>query len=81
MLPNLLGLTDLRKVELSEAEGFLRAEIMLYDDLEDATSFDLDYLLQMHGLALGHLYAFAGKLRTVNLSKGCLLYTSPSPRD
>ena len=70
MLPNRLGLTDLRKVELSEAEGFLRAEIMLYDDLEDATSFDLDYLLQMHGLALGHLYAFAGKLRTVNLSKG-----------
>lgn len=70
VLPNLLGLSDQRAVELSEAEGFLRAEIMLYDELDDATTFDLAYLLRMHQLALGHLYAFAGKLRAVNLSKG-----------
>ena len=70
VLPNLLGLTDPRAVELSEAEGFLRAEITLYDELDDATTFDLAYLLRMHRLALGHLYAFAGKLRAVNLSKG-----------
>ncbi|MGV9012547.1 MAG: Fic/DOC family protein [Flavobacteriales bacterium] len=70
VLPNLLGLTDQRAVELSEAEGFLRAEITLYDELDDATTFNLAYLLRMHRLALGHLYAFAGKLRVVNLSKG-----------
>ena len=70
VLPNLLDLSDQRVVELSEAEGFLRAEIMLYEELEDATTFDLAYLLRMHQLALGHLYAFAGKLRVVNLSKG-----------
>jgi cell filamentation protein len=70
VLPNLLDLSDQRAVELSEAEGFLRAEIMLYEELDDATTFDLGYLLRMHQLALGHLYAFAGKLRVVNLSKG-----------
>lgn len=70
VLPNLLGLTDQRAVELAEAEGFLRAEITLYDELEDGTVFDLAYLQRMHRLALGHLYAFAGKWREVNLSKG-----------
>lgn len=70
VLPNLPGLTDQRAVELAEAEGFLRAEITLYDDLEDGTVFDLAYLQRMHRLALGHLYAFAGKWREVNLSKG-----------
>ena len=70
VLPNLPGLTDQRAVELAEAEGFLRAEITLYDELEDGTVFDLAYLQRMHRLALGHLYAFAGKWREVNLSKG-----------
>jgi cell filamentation protein len=70
VLPNLLGLIDQRAVELAEAEGFLRAEITLYDELEDGTFFDLAYLQRMHRLALGHLYAFAGKWREVNLSKG-----------
>jgi cell filamentation protein len=70
VLPNLLGLTDQRAVELSEAEGFLRAEMTLYDELHDGTAFDLAYLQRMHKLALGHLYAFAGKWREVNLSKG-----------
>lgn len=70
VLPNLLGLTDQRAVELSEAEGFLRAEITLYDELHDGTAFDLAYVQRIHSLALGHLYAFAGKWREVNLSKG-----------
>lgn len=70
VLPNLLGLTEQRAVELSEAEGFLRAEMTLYEELHDGTAFDLNYLLRMHRLALGHLYAFAGKFREVNLSKG-----------
>ena len=69
-LPNLLGLVDQRAVELAEAEGFLRAEITLYDELDDGTTFDLAYLRRLHALALGHLYAFAGKWREVNLSKG-----------
>ncbi|HMQ76042.1 MAG TPA: Fic family protein [Flavobacteriales bacterium] len=70
VLPNLLGLTEQRAVDLAEAEGFLRAEMTLYDELHDGTTFDLDYVQRMHKLALGRLYAFAGKWRDVNLSKG-----------
>jgi len=69
VLPNLLGLTEQRAVELSEAEGFLRAEIALYNELDDGTTFDPAYLRRVHQLALRHLYVFAGKWREVNLSK------------
>jgi len=76
VLPNLLGLSDQRSVELAEAEGFLRAEMTLYDELNDGTTFDLAYLRRMHKLALGHLYGFAGKWRVVNLSKGGFQFPS-----
>ncbi len=70
VLPNLLGLTDQRAIELSELEGFLKAELVFFEELNDDTVFDTDYILRIHHTALGHLYAFAGKLREVNVSKG-----------
>jgi cell filamentation protein len=70
VLPNLLGLSDKRSVELAEAEGFFRAELVLYDELNDRTTFDIAYIRRLHTLALGHLYGFAGKWRDVNISKG-----------
>lgn len=69
VLPNLLGLTDKRAIELEEAQGFLRTELVLYDELSADTVFDVAYIMRLHQLALGHLYAFAGKLREVNISK------------
>ena len=70
ILPNLLGLTDASAIGLAEFEGFLRADIVLTEALTPATQFTLSYLLEMHRLALGHLYAFAGRYREVNISKG-----------
>ncbi|MDZ4845346.1 MAG: hypothetical protein SH857_07325 [Chitinophagales bacterium] len=70
VLPNLLGFTIPGDIALSEFEGFLRAEIVLTEQLSAKTKFDTKYILKMHKLALGHLYAFAGKYRDVNLSKG-----------
>jgi len=70
ILPNLLGLTDLMAIGLAEYEGFLRADIVLTEALTSTTRFTLQYLLEMHRLALGHLYAFAGRYREVNISKG-----------
>ncbi|HEX8656388.1 MAG TPA: Fic family protein [Hymenobacter sp.] len=69
-LPNLLGLTDATTVGLAEFEGFLRADIVLTEALTPTTKFTLKYLLEMHRLALEHLYAFAGRYREVNISKG-----------
>ncbi|RZJ93071.1 MAG: cell filamentation protein Fic [Hymenobacter sp.] len=70
ILPNLLGLTDIQAIGLAEYEGFLRADIVLTEALKPTTKFTLKYLLKAHRLALGHLYAFAGRYREVNISKG-----------
>lgn len=70
VLPNLLSLTDRLAIGLAEYEGFLRADIVLTEALKPTTKFTLKYLLKGHRLALGHLYAFAGRYREVNLSKG-----------
>lgn len=70
LLPNLLGLVTQEEIGLSEFEGFLKAEISLTEDLASRTKFNVNYILKIHKLALEHLYAFAGKYRDVNLSKG-----------
>lgn len=70
LLPNLLGLVTQEEIGLSEFEGFLKAEILLTEELTSRTKFNVKYILNIHKLALEHLYAFAGKYRDVNLSKG-----------
>jgi len=69
-LPNKLSLTDLKEIELVEAQGFVDASVILSHELKANTLFDLAYIYKAHQLALGHIYDFAGKLRTVNMSKG-----------
>jgi len=69
-LPNLLGLESTEEISKSEFEGFLKAEILLTESLTRQTEFTVDYILNLHKLALAHLYSFAGKFRDVNLSKG-----------
>ncbi|MFZ1677383.1 MAG: Fic family protein [Saprospiraceae bacterium] len=76
VLSNILGLTTVNEIALSEFEGFLQAEIMLTEDLTARTRFNTKYILKIHKLALGHLYSFAGKLRDVNLSKGNFPFAS-----
>ena len=70
ILPNLLGLTSLKEVNEAEFEGFLKAEIYFSERLNNRTIFSKAFILKIHKMSLGHLYAFAGKLRDVNLSKG-----------
>ncbi|MDN3580449.1 Fic/DOC family protein [Mucilaginibacter flavus] len=70
ILPNLLGLKSYDEIVESEFEGFLKAEIMLAESLTKRTKFNLNYILNIHKTALSHLYSFAGKYRSVNLSKG-----------
>jgi cell filamentation protein len=76
VLPNLLGLTDEKTIALSEFEGFLRADSLLNAKLSSRTRFTNRYIQQIHKLALGHLYAFAGKWRDVNMSKGGFVFPS-----
>ena len=74
LLPNLLKLTEKQAIEKSEFEGFLLAELTLTEKLSSRTKFNVKYIKKIHKLALGHLYSFAGKYRTVNVSKGGFLF-------
>jgi cell filamentation protein len=74
LLPNLLNLSDPEDIEKSEFEGFLLAELTLTEELSTRTKFNLKYIKRIHKLSLGHLYSFAGKYRTVNMSKGGFLF-------
>jgi cell filamentation protein len=70
ILPNILGLTSQSEIAIAEFEGFLKAEILLTENLSLKTKFDLKYILRIHKLSLEGLYTFAGKYRNVNMSKG-----------
>jgi cell filamentation protein len=76
VLTNLLGYTKREEIERSEFEGFLYAEISLAEGLSAKTRFSVKYIKTIHKLALGHLYSFAGKLRSVNMSKGNFVFPS-----
>lgn len=76
ILPNLLGLSTLEEIGLAEFEGFLSAEIILTEQLNPTTRFDIHYLKNIHTLALKHLYSFAGNYHSVNISKGGFLFAS-----
>ena len=74
VLPNKLGLTTKADVEKEEAKGFIDANVDLTLGLDATVKFDEAYIMAIHEKALQHLYKFAGKLRTVNLSKGGFMF-------
>lgn len=69
ILPNLLNSNSLREIQEAEFEGFLYAELLLTTQLTEKTKFDVDYIKNIHFLALKDVYTFAGNFRTVNISK------------
>lgn len=78
ILPNLLNLKDKDAIDIAEFEGFLYAELLMSKSLSIKTKFDCGYIKKIHFEALNNLYLFAGKYRTVNLSKGD--FTFPAAR-
>ncbi len=68
-LPNKLGITDQDEINQLELIGFLKTQEHVIDQLDTTTVFTNEYLFQLHRDAFSELYEFAGKLRTVNLSK------------
>ena len=74
ILPNLLGLTTPEEIGEAEFEGFLTAQIELAEELTEKTIFNVSYIKRIHHLALRNLYEFAGKFRSVNMSKGGFVF-------
>ena len=76
ILPNLLNSNSLREIQEAEFEGFLYAELLLTTQLTEKTKFDVDYIKNIHFLALKDVYAFAGNFRTVNISKQGFMFSA-----
>lgn len=74
VLPNLLGIKTKREIDIAEFTGFFEAQEYFIETLTPETVFNLKYLYSIHKKAFGHLYSFAGKLRTVNMSKGGFVF-------
>lgn len=68
ILANKLGISD--SAELAQAEYAITddkiGEVLA---TEHPKRFDFEYLLHLHKLLFGDIYEFAGKVRTVNISK------------
>ncbi len=74
---NLLRLTDPERINESEAEGITRAELFVFElDIDEPISTWL--MLSVHKLAFGHLYDWAGKWRTTQVTVGQLEPPQPN---
>lgn len=76
VLPNKLGLTDGEEISQEETLGFAQAEHDAIDVLGEDSVFSLGYLYELHRNALGRLYDFAGRLRTVDMTRGGFMFAA-----
>ena len=74
---NLLNIADKDLLNLYEASGIAKSEIMIQELDEDA-DFDISLILNIHRTAFGELYEWAGKWRTIEVRVGKLNPPHPS---
>jgi cell filamentation protein len=66
---NILGITNIDELNAQEALGIIRAEEFILD-LQVDVVFDVKLVLDIHTIAFGHLYLWAGKWRTEGTNIG-----------
>lgn len=66
---NLLGISSREKLNEEEARGIFKAEEFMYD-LDESVEISIPLTLQLHEIAFGHLYDWAGKWRTNDFKVG-----------
>ncbi|MBU1019233.1 MAG: Fic family protein [Patescibacteria group bacterium] len=77
ILKNKLGITDQKTLEDTETLLLVDAYELFFDKLEgEELVFDLDLIFEIHAFFLGPLYSWAGKVRTVEISKNGVLFAS-----
>jgi len=69
VLKNKLDLSDVYEIQVQESIGFARSYKYFSDKLSKRTRFTAKYICDIHKKALGHIYYFAGRYRSVDLSK------------
>lgn len=79
VLANKLGIKDQKTLEDTETLLFSDTyEHFIKKFKEGKMQFDLDLIFEIHRYFLGPLYTWAGKTRTVQISKDGVLFASPA---
>lgn len=74
VLKNFLGIKSKNELEVIEEQQLQKTELELVEIFDENYRFTSDDLCNIHELWLGDIYPFAGKYRTVNMSKGDFLF-------
>lgn len=74
---NFLGLTDKNEINEIEAKGIANAEFFLFE-LDTEISISTNLLLEIHKIAFGQLYDWAGKWRAIEVTVGQLIPPKPA---
>lgn len=74
---NLLNLTDKDAINEQEAKGIAMAELYVFG-LDTELSITTNLILDIHRMAFEHLYYWAGKWRTTNITVGQLEPPEPN---
>jgi len=69
VLKNKLGIIDSQEMDKFEAESLIKATDALFHEYDSEHQFTADDICHMHKVWLGDIYEWAGKYRTVNISK------------
>lgn len=75
VLRNLIGVTDPAEMNIAETELLEDLYIRVFDDFPE--NIDFGTLCEWHRLWLGNIYCWAGRYRTVDMSKPNIRFASP----
>lgn len=73
-LRNKRRIVDPEEMDIVEARALRQAIDESLDTFENSTRFTMEILSTMHRSWLGDIYDFAGEIRTVNVSKGGIMF-------
>ncbi len=74
---NILGLNDKNHINEIEATGITNAELFIFE-LETESELSTTLILELHEIAFGKLYDWAGKWRKTEVSVGQLIPPKPN---
>jgi cell filamentation protein len=78
VLVNKQGITRLEALQIAEEAALTSAYESLLDEVRTTTRMTCDLLRHIHGRIFGDLYDWAGRWRTVNISKSGITWPPPA---
>lgn len=77
VLRNKRGINDLRTLFIEEEKALARAYEVLFGEVRSTTPITTELIRYAHGIVFGNLYEWAGRWRTVTISKPGVTWPPP----